>query len=313
MASSTFCDSAKDKDLKLSVVDLFDHLDLWMTDPEERQYVKKFGNLIPFDSTHRDFMESMKRFGSFLEPVIGSVSSEKDLYELTLKQREQWSFVRPTGPFDASVAVRGVEYELEDRLGISIPNKTRYTLVRARWLPPSEKVGKIRNFPHAVTVSVESVYEDGSVNDVGTVAVFDGTRWRHPNHVRDRLHLAGYLAGTALAAWYSVRDSWSVRLRSESGASVLLLTDPTGLRSLFRDRDVAPGKTRRDALLHWVSEHWRKKRHSDEDLSFVRSHMRGSSKFLWAGLTCDVRPSSEEIVSSNRLDLDRSRDLQLSE
>jgi hypothetical protein len=42
------------------------------------------------------------------------------------------------------------------------------------------------------------------------------------------------------------------------------VTDPFGVREVFRLRDVPPGKQRRAALLHWVRAHWRQRRQPTE-------------------------------------------------
>ena len=99
--------------------------------------------------------------------------------------------------------------------------------------------------------------------------------------------------GTALA----LRYEWSVWIGHASGPRIRFLTDPLGAREVFRLRDIPPGKTRRAALRHWVSEHARK-RHpgmDNEARTWVRRHLRGATDFVWNGLRCRVQPDDYEL------------------
>jgi hypothetical protein len=88
---------------------------------------------------------------------------------------------------------------------------------------------------------------------------------------------------------------WSVYLSFEGSPSLRFLADPTGVREVFRLRDAPPGAKRRAALVHWVSEHWRRKPRSD-DLAWVQKHLRGQRTFHWNGLRCVIdAPSIAEI------------------
>lgn len=89
---------------------------------------------------------------------------------------------------------------------------------------------------------------------------------------------------------------WSVLLGEPGLPRARFLTDPVGVREAFRLRDVPPGKARRAALRHWVSEHWRKKgRDSEADRAWVREHLRGAEDFTWNGLRCRIEPSREDL------------------
>lgn len=87
------------------------------------------------------------------------------------------------------------------------------------------------------------------------------------------------------------RYDWRVNIAIDSGPSVAFVTDPIGAREVFRLRDIPNGGERRAALLHWVSEHWRKRRKDPDEERKVRAHLRGATEFQWNGLRCCIRPS----------------------
>lgn len=101
------------------------------------------------------------------------------------------------------------------------------------------------------------------------------------------------LLGFALA----LRYEWSVWIGYNEGPRVRFLTDPLGVREIFRLRDIPSGRDRRAALRHWVSAHARR-RHPDmngEALAWVRRHMRGATDFTWNGLRCRIQPDAYEL------------------
>jgi len=89
---------------------------------------------------------------------------------------------------------------------------------------------------------------------------------------------------------------WSVLIGEDPTIRARFTTDPIGIRGIFRLRDIPPGRARRAALRHWVSEHWRKSRNpSREDHMFVREYLRGAIDFNWNGLQCSIEPSRDDI------------------
>jgi hypothetical protein len=102
---------------------------------------------------------------------------------------------------------------------------------------------------------------------------------------------------TALTQEYQ----WHIGIGLEELPRVAFPTDPTGVRAAFRFRDIPAGKARRAALIHWVTEHWRKHRDvSNEDRIWVREHLRGATDFSWNGLRCTIRPSKADMARSGR-------------
>ncbi len=87
----------------------------------------------------------------------------------------------------------------------------------------------------------------------------------------------GFLSPLLCGLAQSVRSYWQVQTKfDEVCPSLTMLTDPTGVKEFWKLRDVPAGKKRREALLHWVSEHWRQTRDDPDVEVYVRKHMRGS-------------------------------------
>jgi hypothetical protein len=87
------------------------------------------------------------------------------------------------------------------------------------------------------------------------------------------------------------RCVWSIELSMPSAPAVVVSTDPIGAKELLRMRDVPEGKSRREALRHWVKEHWRQNRKDAEVEHIVRAHLRGQDECEWFGLWCKIVPS----------------------
>lgn len=101
------------------------------------------------------------------------------------------------------------------------------------------------------------------------------------------------------------RYEWAVSFSLPKSPSVRFATDPTGIKEMFRLRDIPEGKDRRDALLTWVSDHWRQSRNDPEVEIYVRKHLRGALKFEWAGLESEIVPSQFDIEKRDALIADR--------
>lgn len=104
---------------------------------------------------------------------------------------------------------------------------------------------------------------------------------------------------------FTARYEWHVAFGTIPGGPRLLFpTNPTGALHLFNNRDRTPGKARREALKHWVDEHYRD---SDVDLSYVCNHLRGQTQFSWSGF------DSELFVSQYDLEMNKFFKLQAKE
>jgi hypothetical protein len=92
-----------------------------------------------------------------------------------------------------------------------------------------------------------------------------------------------------LGMQFSARYDWHVRLGLPGAPRLSLPCSPEEARALFKTRDLPPGKERRAALRHWVSEHMRG-RGTDEPVA-VRQHLRGSTEFTLDAIQCELVPS----------------------
>ena len=102
---------------------------------------------------------------------------------------------------------------------------------------------------------------------------------------------------TAFSGYYD----WNVEIGFEmpgrtSLPTVSIATSAEGARSACRLRDVAPGKSRRDALKHWVSTYLRHGTKYDPEAEIkVWAHLRGVEEFKHNGLACRLHPSQYDL------------------
>jgi len=125
---------------------------------------------------------------------------------------------------------------------------------------------------------------------------------RRQNHLRGSEHtdIFSTRGMAALGIWKARREQWRVYFSIDGKPGIELPSDPVGVRAAFRLRDIPPGKSRRAALLHWVTEHWRMNRYDPTEEVLVREHLAGQRAFAWNGLRCKITPS--------RIDQDRAEE-----
>jgi hypothetical protein len=146
-------------------------------------------------------------------------------------------------------------------------------------------------------IDAHKVYESGRIahwlripffRKSGRVYVDEGI----PSTFRD---LALRVLNTAVCHMHLIDTRWSVLIRpGPDTPSVGLFTDATGVKELLKFRGLDPGKSRRDALLHWVSQHWRQDRHDPDVEVYVREHLRGSTRCPWHGMEARIVIPAEE-------------------
>lgn len=81
---------------------------------------------------------------------------------------------------------------------------------------------------------------------------------------------------------------WRVVIKAPTGVSVSLPTGYAGAMAAFRNRQPNEVTGRRDALRHWVKEHYRVRPETGERDIQVRQHLRGRQPFRWLGLDCEL-------------------------
>jgi len=94
---------------------------------------------------------------------------------------------------------------------------------------------------------------------------------------------------------FTRRYFWRVLIGYEGSPGISFSTDPSGVREVFRLRDIPEGRGRREALRHWVRDHWRRVRKDTGDTAHVRRHLRGAERFVWNGMRCEIYPSDFDV------------------
>lgn len=143
-------------------------------------------------------------------------------------------------------------------------------------------------------------YNSGVVNGSEYTTASDficwlGGDWNSAAQIAPMTHAERMAIKMTISVALRGRYSWAVSFGTGSGARVMMETDPTGLKVLFKDREKDGGRERRAALRHWVRDHWRQKRKDPEAESFVRAHLRGRVPFEWRGLSCAVEPAPYDL------------------
>lgn len=100
---------------------------------------------------------------------------------------------------------------------------------------------------------------------------------------------------------------WSVEigLNVTSTPALSLQIDPKSSRDVFKMRDLTPGKSRRDALRHWVSGHHRKAIEPGYVETYIWPYLRGAEEFTWNGMYCKIKPSEYDLRKAKEYQLMR--------
>lgn len=106
----------------------------------------------------------------------------------------------------------------------------------------------------------------------------------------DRAQTSRLSLSTSMAISMALRHryEWAVSVGYEDSPSVRLAVDPTAIKDLFKFRDVPSGASRREALLRWIDDNWRKLRHDPDMEGYIRRHLRGGTRFDWEGLGVSI-------------------------
>lgn len=180
-----------------------------------------------------------------------------------------------------------------------------FVRVRTRRMSPALR-GKLVLSPPSGSVLIE--ISDGMLNSKGWSCASDfmcfaAGRWRLLAKAIDRRcrqvddNAIAALVGAA-SVKFTLRYEWRVNIGPESGGSMNVVVGRESVPEIFRLRDVPEGKSRRSALLHFVSQHWKRSRGqapTEDPAVFVREHLRGQTKFSWNGLRCEVMPPRYDV------------------
>jgi hypothetical protein len=179
-------------------------------------------------------------------------------------------------------------------------------VMRFRTIAPKEVRGIVHRIsPFMLRVDVGAEL-DSEIITAAVIMSYLGGKWSRAEKVRgedppDFIDQGNIAIGIALRQRYE----WAVNIGFENTPSARIVTDPTGMKELFRLRDVAPGRDRRDMLMNWVSDHWRQDRRDDDVETYVRKHLRGGTKFDWRGMECEIIPARFDIEQRDRFIAER--------
>lgn len=136
------------------------------------------------------------------------------------------------------------------------------------------------------TESFFGVRQDGSLAMISNGG--SGELRRIDDQIRGHLEFA-------IALQMTLEYDWTVEVKKTgSNFAISLLTTPHGARKFLSLRDVPPGRERRAALRHWVTEHRRSVGPEGRQVD-VREHLRGAIPFRWEDLEGVVKPSPYDL------------------
>jgi hypothetical protein len=90
-----------------------------------------------------------------------------------------------------------------------------------------------------------------------------------------------------------LRYEWGCTLGYEGQHTVRIPVERDAVPELFRLRDIPNGASRRAALRHFVTAHFRRGASlgpREDPTIFVKKHLRGQTRFTWNGLVCEILP-----------------------
>lgn len=252
-----------------------------------------------------DFMSTATHRGrKFADSV--PITYFNDAHPLAIQElradHEQQPFIPVLTPSDVgSWDVAYIGTVLDDDRGGSIEWREGMSLYRVRSVSMKALRGlKLPVAKHFAEMSIGVVYRrpnKGALFESTKVFyAYVGRKWvlvspareGFPNgpleHASDRITMA-------IGLYAYRKERWRVVLGLDGCPSIGFVTDPIGVKEVFRLRDVPEGARRRAALRHWVTSHWRQTRIDSRTAREVRAHLRGTTQFAWNGFTCRIIPS----------------------
>lgn len=194
-------------------------------------------------------------------------------------------------------------------VGMVVERGRGWLFVKARAIKPSEARGKVKYIsPKMMKIDTFDMDREGRFVNLPTYHSYINGRWVDADgrdHVVGHNHsFTGGVGGKPyeedekcrLFIGHALRQryEWSVSIGEPGNVSFRFATDPTGIRAILADRDKGDNG-RRDALRHWVHDHWRKARLNLEAETYVRHHLRGGESFTWRGYRCSWSPSQYDV------------------
>jgi|GEM_PF-2791303 len=134
-----------------------------------------------------------------------------------------------------------------------------------------------------------------------------GRKWENDIPQSGRAMTENEMGGVNLGIGLALRQryEWAISLSSEGSPSIRFATDPNGIKDILRIRDLPANKDRRDALLTWVTDHWRADRYDPDVEGYVRKHLRGATSFDWWGMKGKIIPAQFDVEQRDAMIADR--------
>lgn len=202
-------------------------------------------------------------------------------------------------------------------VGTVFDRDSRWVFNRVATVDYSEIRGKVKIVPkYCVTSTSGWLEDDGSWTAETTICGLVAGRWTIIQNDTLRSRTVGLTGNTvsicvkhndtpeqvdmsvrtAFAARLTERYSWHVAFGfCDDGPRIVVPTSPDGCLELFKKRDLSPGEQRRAALRHWVNSHYRDLPNAQFDMTYVREHLRGNTRFIWSGLDCELMVSEFDL------------------
>lgn len=254
---------------------------------------------------HLLFVISLSRY----EPLIGGYVDERYFRKAEPYIMSE-EFQRIRGNSDLGIFIDGgvpaLTYGLDTTLIMDDADhkddNNHFVVSRIRSLRPPDVRGRVKQYMPQMVELTDAFY-DAQIARADTAQVIMGSTgngsWHCltpgtvPDADKDAIH--SRIIQVAIGVEFSRRYQWTVELSLGHLSSLLVPTDPEGIREVFKFRDIPSGRERRLALRHWVQEHYRQSRTVEGAETKVREHMRGATEFDWQDLHCRIRPSQFDI------------------
>lgn len=225
---------------------------------------------------------------------------DKELGE-RMKGGDKWSVVDDVGTTELAEAVWPIDYAVAYETSITDESEISegVQLYRMHTVTAKDIRGKVtRVAPKMIRYLMGDFYDNGYWCVCEGYAGLINDRWillhngsdDYPLQIKRERHNFVF---KVMHSIFAARYEWHVAFGTiPGGPRILLPTNPTAALHLFKNREKAPGKTRRDILKHWVEEHWRD---TLADLQFVCNHLRGHTIFNWSGFGCELFVSAYDL------------------
>lgn len=239
------------------------------------------------------------------ESLASMNSNGDDLFGYkTIEDREQlaslpWSWDLSSAIFDSEDA------------GAYADRGYLLTLHRDRTIPISKVRGLFR--------PMASVCVERTIARLLTGGVYSLTRQYWQYYAKSWKKMAAPLAirptecceGCQTSLWahrslaLSKEYQWKVNfwIPQSDGPSVSVEIDPVSAKEVFKLREVSRGKSRKDALKHWVSAHYRRQFGPTHAETYIWPYLRGAEQFEWEGLHCNIIPSQYDLRKAKEYQL----------